>query len=86
MQQVQTDLGVGLTVDLTGQDLDDDLRSGTDHGAVQVAAEAPGSQIAHRHVQMGIGAAPLGSDGAGQGHDLKVRMEHVCLELLGVGA
>ena len=86
VHQVQADLGVGLAVDLAGEGLDDNFCGGADHGAVQVAAVAPSCQIAHGHVQVGVGALVLGGDGAGQGHDLKIRVEHVGLVLLGVGA
>ena len=55
VHEVQTDLGVGLAGDLAGDHVDDDFCSGADHGPVQMTAEAPGSQIAHSHVQMGIG-------------------------------
>ena len=43
VHQIQSDPGIGLPVDLAGDGLDDDLRSGADHGPVQMSAVAPGS-------------------------------------------
>lgn len=86
MHEVQADGGVGLAVYLAGDGGDDQLGGGADDATVQVAAVATAGHVAHGHVQVGIGAAALGGDGAGQGDDLKVRVEHVGLELLGVRA